>query len=416
MTKLSRPLSFETTFGVYELSELLGEGGAGRVYGGFDPDGSPIALKLLARDRVSTDKRKRFKNEIAFLSKNRHANVVTVIDHGISVVDGQSVPFYVMKRYDSTLRHLVSSGISRDQVLSYFSQILDGVEAAHLQGVIHRDLKPENVLHHGTEGVLAVADFGVASFTDDLVATLVDTSPAQRLANFKYAAPEQRETGGEIQVAADIYALGLILNEMFTRTIALGTDFPKIEGVAPTYGFLDSIVEQMLRQSPTQRPVSIREVKHLIQRHRSEAVSLQRLSEIKGRVIKATDVDEPLADVPPVLTGAEWNAGLLTLFLDRPVNGQWINALRNMGSFSALAGKDPRAFIFHGNTATVSAVENEIQQIIDYFKGWLPVASETLKSILEREAIGKDRAEKFALLQQLRAEEERLRINKRIQI
>ncbi len=111
MTKLSKPISFETAFGIYRVDELLGEGGAGRVYGGIDLDGRPIALKVLAQDRTNEDKRRRFKNELVFLSQNKHPNIVTVIDHGIA--RGEIVgPFYVMRRYNCSLRHLM-----RDQIL-----------------------------------------------------------------------------------------------------------------------------------------------------------------------------------------------------------------------------------------------------------------------------------------------------------
>src|SRR5271163_4688324 len=80
VTKLKKPISFETTFGIYVVDELLGEGGAGRVYGGVGIDEKPIALKVLAQDKATTDKRRRFKNEIAFLARNKHPNIVTVID------------------------------------------------------------------------------------------------------------------------------------------------------------------------------------------------------------------------------------------------------------------------------------------------------------------------------------------------
>lgn len=118
VSKLNKRLSFETTFGTYVVDELLGEGGAGRVFGGVGIDNSRIALKVLAADRSTTDKRRRFKNEIAFLLRNKHRNIVTVIDHGLSV-DG---PFYVMRRYDSNLRELMRSGVPTNAVLPFFSQ------------------------------------------------------------------------------------------------------------------------------------------------------------------------------------------------------------------------------------------------------------------------------------------------------
>jgi serine/threonine protein kinase len=230
------------------------------VYGGLDVDGKPVAVKVLAQDRVNSDKRRRFKNEVSFLAKNKHANIVTVLDHGLATRGKSPVPFYVMRRYDESLRDSMRGGVLPSDVLKLFSQILDGVEAAHLQGVIHRDLKPENVLVDTKLCSLAVADFGTARFTEDLVST-VQTAPGQRLANFQYAAPEQRTPGKAVGVTADIYALGLILNEMFTGNVPHGTDFKLIRAPAPEFTFLDEIVAKMLRQVPEDRPASVEDVK-----------------------------------------------------------------------------------------------------------------------------------------------------------
>src|SRR6516162_4126510 len=111
MSRLKEPVTLETAFGAYVIEELIGEGGAGRVYGGASENGVPIAVKVLSQERASSDKRSRFKNEIAFLSRNRHENIVTVIDHGIA--SGRKIigPFYVMKRYGNNLRHLIDSQI-----------------------------------------------------------------------------------------------------------------------------------------------------------------------------------------------------------------------------------------------------------------------------------------------------------------
>jgi serine/threonine protein kinase len=179
MSKLKAAINLQTAFGEYTLDEQLGEGGAGRVYGGVDDSGAQIAIKVLTQ--TSSDKKRRFKNEIAFLARNKHANIVTVTDHGVATGTVKS-PFYVMRRYNGNLRNLMGKSLP-DEAMKSFSQILDGVEAAHLQGVTHRDLKPENVLFDNGNHALAVADFGVASFTDDQLATLVETAPTQRLAN-----------------------------------------------------------------------------------------------------------------------------------------------------------------------------------------------------------------------------------------
>jgi serine/threonine protein kinase len=293
---------------------------------------------------------------------------------------------------------------------------LDGVEAAHLLGVVHRDLKPENILYDKNSNTLAVADFGIARFTEDLLATTVETGPSQRLANFEYAAPEQRAHGKQVGITADIYALGLMLNEMFTRVVPHGTEPRLIGQVTDGHAFLDAIVAQMLRQTPDERPKSIADLKGLIQKHQSEAVSLQRLSQINGTVIKSTEIDEPLVETPPQLVSADWLGGQLILTLDRPVTKEWVNALNRMSGYTSVMGRGPSAFDFKGNKATVMAGEHQVQEVINNFKQWLPVASHTLKGILEQNAQKEERARIEELRRQKEAEEQRLRVLRNIKI
>jgi serine/threonine protein kinase len=159
-------ITLETAFGSYPVDEVLGEGAAGCVYAGIGPDGAAIAVKVL-RSNASTDRRRRFKNEVSFQERNKHTNIVTVIDHGLAHGPDIKGPFCVMRRYDGSLRSLMRSGVQSSDVLRLFSQVLDGVEAAHLQSVIHRDLKPENILWDRQSQLLAIADFGIASFTEE---------------------------------------------------------------------------------------------------------------------------------------------------------------------------------------------------------------------------------------------------------
>lgn len=416
MAKLKTPIQFETTFSIYTAMEILGEGGSGRVYAAEAPDGTAVAVKLLSEERASRDKRSRFKNEIGFLARNKHQNIVTVTDHGLLASDSASGPFYVMARYDSSLRQLIDEGIQPEHVLPLFGQLLDGVEAAHLQGVVHRDLKPENILLDRRATRLAVADFGVARFTEDLLVTNVETAPAQRLANFQYAAPEQRVRGQPITLAADLYALGLMLNEMFTKVVPHGTGYKTIASVAPKYEYLDKAVADLMRQNPTDRPPSIAHLKAFIQRYEAEAVSQQRLSAISNEVVPATAIDDPLATIPPVLVGAEWNAGNLTLTLDRPVSSNWVLALQNMGSYSSVMGHGPETFRFQGNRAIAGVDAFMAQSVIDHFKNWLPTATNTLRHRLEQEARRAEAQHRERLRREREAEELRLRVNSNLTI
>jgi hypothetical protein len=134
------------------------------------------------------------------------------------------------------------------------------------------------------------------------------------------------------------------------------------------------------------------------------------LSSLEGIVIKGSSIDEPLALAPPRLLSFDWNRGQLTLTLDRPVNGQWTKALQQMGRYTSLLGKGPSAFVFKGNQAFVGAEEREVQTLIDYFKSWLPIATETLKRVLEEEAQREENRRREQLCREREAEEQRLRV------
>jgi len=217
-------------------------------------------------------------------------------------------------------------------------------------------------------------------------------------------------------VPADLFALGLILNEMFTGVVPQGTEYQPISGVSEELAFLDEIVAKLLRQAPEERPESVGELKGLIQRHRSEAVALQRLSQINATVIREDEIDDPLAYEPPRLVDYKWDGLQLTLILDRKVSQDWIKALRSMGSFSASMGKGPEVFDFRENQASIHAKENQVQSIINHFKVWLPEATRILKYQLEQAAGQQKAARKNALRREREAEERRLRVMRNIKI
>ena len=153
--KLNKPFVFTTTFATYTATHIIGEGGSGRIFEASDDTGGIYAIKWLDPAKATKEKVKRFKNELQFCLKSQHPHILTIEDHGVFVKGESNSPFYVMTLYDGSLRDLLKAGISPDKVLNYFAQILDGVEAAHIQGVVHRDLKPENILYAAGDDRLA---------------------------------------------------------------------------------------------------------------------------------------------------------------------------------------------------------------------------------------------------------------------
>ena len=254
--------TFQTILDVYAPQGPIGEGGSGRVLRVTDEAGAPHALKYLKPQVMTTQKAKRFRNELAFCFRNTHKNIITVEDWGLAEIEGVQVPFYVMPIFPETLRSVMKENKKPEQLIPLFIQVLDGIEEAHKKGIWHRDLKPENILIDESNNKVAITDFGVAHFSE-LIQTEIETRPHERLANFRYAAPEQR-SNGPVDHRADIYALGLILYEMLTAELLQGTSHLRIALVHPNLAELDQLIEWMSCQMPSDRPFSVSEIREAL--------------------------------------------------------------------------------------------------------------------------------------------------------
>jgi len=397
--RLKKPFQLETAFDLYDVNEVLGEGGAGRVYGAKSSSGCDVAIKVLIN--ATTDHRKRFKNEYSFLSKNVHRNIISVRDQGVSTISSALGPFFVMDRHKENLRVALKRGLTHDQKFEIFKAVLEGVEAAHLLGVLHRDLKPENILVSQEDVV--IADFGIARFLAQDLQTLVETSRAKRLANFQYAAPEQRVVDSTANQATDIFALGLILNELFTGVVPHGTDYDPISSVSKEYAYLDDVVASSIRQDQAKRLQSISELKAMINLRSGEHLQKQRLNQIDRTVVPEGEIDNLDALIVPKLVDVKFENNKLYLTLDRVVSDAWAHQL-TLGKFdrSWSMNVPPHSFVIRGDAAVVECRGGEAQTVVDKFKQWLAPATAHLRHDLEREAD-----------ERKRKAEERLRIERK---
>ena len=188
--------------GRYRIVSLIGRGGMGDVYRADDLKiGHSVALKFLTDSREQTD---RVYAEVRLGREIAHPNVCRLYD--AAEVDGQL--FITMEFIDgedlaSLLRRV--ERLPPEKALAVSRDICAGVSAAHEKGVIHRDLKPANVMIDG-RGKARVTDFGLA---------VVGHGGADRSGTPAYMAPEQLRDEAA-SVASDIYALGLVLYEVFT--------------------------------------------------------------------------------------------------------------------------------------------------------------------------------------------------------
>jgi len=256
--------------GRFRIVALQGRGGMGEVYRAHDLElGQPVALKFLSALRSDQRARKRLRTEVRLARQVSHLNVCRVYDIGeangelylsMEYVDGEDLAA-LLKRIG---RFPVHKGVDIAR------KLCGGLAAAHARGVLHRDLKPGNIMldRHGEPRIL---DFGVAAVAGQL-------DPAEvRSGTAAYMAPEQLE-GREATVRSDIYALGLVLFELFTGRPAFeGTDaaeFLRLRGSHPStrptilVRDLDLAIERTilrcLEPDPRLRPTSALEVAGLL--------------------------------------------------------------------------------------------------------------------------------------------------------
>jgi serine/threonine protein kinase len=194
----------------YEILAEAGHGSMGNVYKARDREtGEIVALKLL-KPEIASDQGmiERFKNELLFARKITHKNVCRVYEFNrIGGIAFTSMEFVEGESLRSVLNRF--GGLPSRKGLDLMLQICSGLTEAHAQGIVHRDLKPENVMIDA-QGNVKIMDFGIARSMQSLTrltGSMVGT-PA-------YMAPEQ--VGGKpVDYRTDIYALGLIMYEVFT--------------------------------------------------------------------------------------------------------------------------------------------------------------------------------------------------------
>jgi len=195
--------------GRYRIVALLGSGGMGEVYRADDLQlGQTVAIKLLPPGVAGDPVRlARFRDEVRLAREVTHPNVCRVHDLG----EAGGITFLSMEFVDgedlaSLLRRI--GRLPPDKALDIARQLCAGLAAAHARGILHRDLKPANVMLDG-RGRVRIMDFGLAGLADAIERDDVASgTPA-------YMAPEQA-LGREVSVRSDLYAVGLVLYEVFT--------------------------------------------------------------------------------------------------------------------------------------------------------------------------------------------------------
>jgi serine/threonine-protein kinase len=247
--------------GRYRIVGMLGKGGMGEVYRATDLTlGQSVALKFLPASAAENNfLLERFHGEVRVARQISHPNVCRVYDIG----ETEGMPFISMEYVDGEDLASLLPRIGRlpaDRAVSTARKICAGLAAAHAKGVIHRDLKPHNIMLD-KRGEIVIMDFGLAAIADQL------SGPEARNGTPAYMAPEQLK-GTEVTARSDIYALGLVLYEIFTgrkpydaksiKDLITQQESAQLTSMTSIAADIDPAVEHVIRRcldpDPSKRP------------------------------------------------------------------------------------------------------------------------------------------------------------------
>lgn len=256
--------------GSYELLEKIAEGGMGTVYKARQQDnGQLVALKILpphlAKNPVML---RRFEQEYNAAHQLDHPNLVKALDFGR---EGES-PFLVMEfvegeslgaRLERELR------LSEAEAIRIISQVAQGLQKAHKQGMVHRDVKPDNILLMPDGGV-KLTDMGLVK---ELETDLNLTRTGRGLGTPHFMAPEQFRNAKYADSRCDIYSLAATLYMMVTGELPfksggpldawmkkINNDLPHPRQLVPEVTErLDWAIRRSMSADPNQRARNCRE-------------------------------------------------------------------------------------------------------------------------------------------------------------
>ncbi len=253
----------------YEIIENIGTGGMGAVFQAYDQElEEVVALKVLKASQAKDDDIAQFKDEIRVARRISHPNVVRIHDFGqlagnvfISMEFVQGYTLEQLLKYAKKLRPQAAKHAAL--------HICEGLKAAHEVGVIHKDLKPANIIVE-LDTSIKLMDFGIASI-DDVISGQRSSQMVGGTA--AYMAPEQA-TGNGADERSDIYALGVLLMELFIgqRPFYATNDqdlmmkhvteepLPISNQWADAPKALEQLIQNCLAKEPSKRPQSVQEV------------------------------------------------------------------------------------------------------------------------------------------------------------
>jgi serine/threonine protein kinase len=237
------------------LGKRIGSGASGNVYQATQPRlARELAIKLFDHPSRKSDAigRKRFEREAKLLAKSQHPSIPFVLSCGNATLASTSIPYIVMQLVDGhDLGKIISNGKQQPKtVISHIKQILGALACVHQNSIIHRDIKPENILV-SKAGHCYLIDFSIGVSLSHAPGLTRITGDSKTPGTWVYAAPEQ-VSGGEVDIRADLFSLGLVLFELLVgrrinRPELMETDLSQLSP------FFRDLLRKACHSDPTKR-------------------------------------------------------------------------------------------------------------------------------------------------------------------
>ncbi len=217
--------------GRYKIESVLGKGGMGMVYRAHDGMlDETVAIKVLRAEFANTGEMlKRFKHEIKLARRVSHRNVCRIHEFGEDKEIG--IRFISMEYVEGAdIKQLARDNggfLEPDEAFDVAIQAADGLQAIHDMTIVHRDLKASNIMRDA-KGRVRLMDFGIAKLEamDRSSGSGGLTIDGQTMGTPEYMSPEQCMAEKTIDGRSDIYALGVVLYELFTGSVPFRGDTP----------------------------------------------------------------------------------------------------------------------------------------------------------------------------------------------
>lgn len=248
----------------YRIERAIGAGGMGAVYKAIETvTDMPVALKVIPREHVRSEKAvQRLIEEGKTTRTIAHKNIVRTYDIGL----WQGAPYIAMEYVEGKPLHIWrTEKMTRNEPVparvagQIIKEVLNGLEAAHSQGVIHRDLKPENIMLIGEptekEAKVRIVDFGIALAAAHKTTDSTGTGLGTQL----YMAPEQIRNAHAANPAADLYSVSRIFYELIVGVLPTGHWSPPSDGRSDVPRTIDELIQRGLSANREMRPQSAAE-------------------------------------------------------------------------------------------------------------------------------------------------------------